>query len=146
MSATYSVKEASAILGISGDTIRRKVRKGELQSSRDQLGRLQVILEEDHFDRELLGRSTNAAYTASAVDVTVRELQMQIELQQQLINTLKEELNTRRSEAASFAEERAEFLRVLHQQQTLHAQASGIKLIPQDSSEALQPRRRWWRK
>ncbi len=111
-----TVAQAAAALGVSTDTVRRRVQRGQLQESRDARGRLLV---------DLTGIAAIGPLPASAAAAEIAHLREQIE-------NLQLELATRREEAQQAAQAQTELRRLVSQAQVLQAHLAGISL---DSGE-----------
>ena len=107
-----TVAQAALALGVSPDTVRRRVQRGQLQSSHDARHRLLV---------DLTGIASVGALPASAAAAEIAHLQAQNA-------SLRLELETRREEAQQAAQAQTELRRLVLQAQVLQAQASGINL------------------
>lgn len=141
-----SVIEAARALGLSEDTLRRQIRRGERPELRDAAGRLRVQLDdsvqqEPASEIEFAGRSTGKhAYTAGAVRLLERER-----------DVLVTQLSVLQQSLGAAAERESSLLRALHQQQALQAQAAGMKLHDPDGlavAETSPPSapRKWWKR
>lgn len=143
-----TIFEAAVILGVSPDTVRRRIKRGELEAKQDPAGR--TVVELTGVRQDTLPRSAPQPATQAAPMAEVSHLRELLAAKDAHITTLTAELEARRQEVNAAAEREAGLVRALHQQQALHAQASGIKLLPAaDGTVAVpldgeQPRRRWW--
>ena len=140
-----SVIEAAHVLGLSEDTVRRQIKRGERPEQRDAAGRLRVYFEDDD-PRVAAGEIEVTGRSASRRDETpgvVRLLEREREVLVTQLTTLQQSL-------AAAAEREAALLRALHQQQALQAQAAGLKLLHDPDGAtvaeplATAPRQRWW--
>lgn len=120
-----SVAAAAIALGVSPDTVRRRVQRGQLQSSHDARHRLLV---------DLTGIAAIGHLPASAAAAEIAHLRAQIE-------NLQLELATRREEAQQALQAQTEMRRLLSQSLVLQAQAAGISLGESEGGAVVAVRR-----
>ena len=156
------VAQAALALGWSEDTVRRRVKSGQLESSTDPLGRLLVMVNpadvvEDIGTVEVTGRSAADANGATpadlrstlaqlaATDARAAALERERDLFAGHVQTLTAELDARRTEVG-------DLVRALHQQQLLHARSAGIPLLRAGGEVVVAEtsvaagQRPWWRR
>ncbi|GAC1345193.1 MAG: hypothetical protein NVSMB29_19330 [Candidatus Dormibacteria bacterium] len=143
-----TISEAALTLGVSTDTVRRRVKRGELQETQDARGHLCVDVDAIGPDVEVTGRSA-----APQLAIEVAHLRSMLDRASQERDRAIEESQAWRTEAQRASGERAELLRALQQQQALQAAAVGVRLIAEDSgavtarpAEADGTQRRWWQR
>ena len=139
-----TIAEAALTLGVSTDTVRRRVKRGELQETQDARGRLCVDLDGLEPDVEVTGRAA-----APQLAAEVAHLRAMLERATQERDRAIDESQAWRTEAQRASGERAELLRALQQQQALQAAAAGVRLITEGSGVVTaQPteksKRRWF--
>lgn len=138
-----TIAEAALTLGVSTDTVRRRVKRGELHETQDARGHLCVDLDGLEPSLEVVGRSA-----APQLATEVAHLRAMLEHAAQERDRAIEESQAWRSEAQRASGERAELLRALQQQQALQAAAAGVRLITAGSgavtAEPAEKRKRRW--
>jgi excisionase family DNA binding protein len=139
-----TIAEAALALGVSTDTVRRRVKRGELRETQDARGHLCVDLDGTEPALEVVGRSA-----APQLATEVSHLRAMLEHATQERDRAIEESQAWRTEAQRASGERAELLRALQQQQALQAASVGLKLIAEDGGSvtaqpAQGPKRHWW--
>ncbi len=107
-----TIAQAALALGVSPDTVRRRVQRGVLQPSHDAKGHLLV---------DLTGIASIGALPASAAAAEIAHLQTQNE-------SLRLELGIRREEAQQALQALTEMRRLVSQSQMLQAHLAGISL------------------
>lgn len=131
--ALVSVTQAAAILGVSDDAVRHRVERGELLSTRDELGGLLVDLPDDFADARPVLQSPRAQVERPTFVIETVHLRNLLEERQARVADLEaaveslsaELLHHRESSSVSSVRER-ELIRALQQGQALHAQALGL--------------------
>ncbi len=99
-----TIPEAAAALGVSTDTVRRRIRHGDLSATKDGKGRLRVRLAP--------GQGSGPGAFLSAETALLRD---RVSLLERERETLVTELAARRRQSEADARERGEFLRLLAQ-------------------------------
>ncbi len=139
---TMTISEAAVALGVSADTVRRRVQRGELQATQDERGRMVVSLDGlPEWEEPVPGN-------ASARAMELAHLREMLTQASQERDRAVEQADAWREQAQRAADERGELLRALQQQQLLHAQAAGLKLLTSGDEVVAEPverpRRRWF--
>ena len=122
-----SITEAAAQLGVSSDTVRRRIRRGQLHARLDARGHYRIELE--------------AVETAPAGGQDTALLRLELELLRHQRDGLEEDLQQARRAQERDAEERAELRRLLSQ--ALRMLPAGPE-TPEERPTAAPKRRRWW--
>ncbi len=120
-----TVATAALALGVSPDTVRRRVQRGNLTPSHDARGRLLVTLD---------GIAAGGQLPASAAAAEIAHLNAQVA-------SLQLELATRREEAQQALQAQTELRRLLSQSLALQAQAAGISLGESEGGAVVAVRR-----
>jgi excisionase family DNA binding protein len=132
--ALVTVTQAAAILGVSDDTVRRRVETGELPSLRDEVGCLLVDLPDDYADARAVTTSPRAQVeqrpTFIVETVHLRNLLEEREARvadlEAAVESLSAELRHQREVGGHSSVRERELIRVVQQGQILHAQALGL--------------------
>lgn len=157
--AGLSVAEAAATLGISVDTVRRRIKRGELETTKARDGRLVVLVDVAAAPDRDSGTGTHESGDVAQLRADLAQALAVLEETQRhrddladMVSTLREEVSAlhRQIEAAQHAQQRSDDaqheLRVLLGQ----AQAQLGNLLPPPSSTAQQgesrPFWRFWRR
>jgi len=118
------------------------VQRGELQATHDERGRMVVSLD------GVPEGVTESSNGASARAVELAHLREMLSQASQERDRAVEQADAWREQAQRAADERAGLLRTLQQQQLLHAQAAGLKLLTSGDEVVAEPverpRRRWF--
>lgn len=132
--ATVGIREAAHLLGVSTDTIRRRIERGDLPAHKDARGRWVIEVDE----------SMIAPPPAPAVDVgTQREELIRLRAENQALQALLDEVRSSRDRTV---EAEAELRRILA---LFAVRRRGIGRPETDQPEAVMvPRllRRWWQR
>lgn len=132
--AEYSGVEAGARLGVSIDTIKRMVRRGELRGYKDAAGRWRVHLEEP--------AGPVAAEASAPADGALIELRARLEVTEVMVAEMRTQLDAYRKQIEAEAVERAELRRLLStalQRPQLPATVEGV-LSESAGNVPVQPR------
>jgi len=118
------------------------VQRGELQATHDERGRMVVSLD------GVPEGVTESSNGASARAVELAHLREMLSQASQERDRAVEQADAWREQAQRAADERAGLLRAQQQQQLLHAQAAGLKLLTSGDEVVAEPverpRRRWF--
>lgn len=128
--------EAAALLGVSVDTVRRRIRRGELEAAKDERGRYVVEV---------------ADTPAPSLDTPAGDLP-EVAVLRERVARLEAELEARRREAEAAEVAQREMRALVSQAQSLQ-----LRLMGGGSSDSLDgkaatmpttstPRRRWWQR
>jgi hypothetical protein len=131
--ALVSVTQAAAILGVSDDAVRSRVERGELRSTRDELGGLLVQLPDDYADARSVTPSPRAQVEQPSFVIETVHLRNMLEERQArvadleaAVASLSAELAHHREWGGQSSERERELIRAVQQGQALHAQALGL--------------------
>lgn len=132
--ALVSVTQAAAILGVSDDTVRSRVERGELHSLRDEVGCLLVDLPDDYADSRAVLTSPRAqveerpSFVVETVHLRnlLEEREARVADLEAAVDSLGAELEHQRETSGLSSERERELIRALQQGQALHAQALGL--------------------
>ena len=133
--ALVSVTQAAAILGVSDDTVRSRVERGELLSARDEVGCLLVDLPDDYADARPVLQSPRAQvqerpnFIIETVHLRnmLEERSARVAGLEAAVDSLSAELLHHRESGGQSAERERELIRAVQQGQALHAQAIGLQ-------------------
>ncbi len=132
--ALVSVTQAAAILGVSDDTVRSRVERGELHSLLDEVGCLLVDLPDDYADARAVLTSPRAqveerpasSSRPSTSATCSRSGKSRVADLEAAVESLSAELEHQRTTSGLSSERERELIRALQQGQALHAQALGL--------------------
>ena len=132
--ALVSVTQAAAILGVSDDTVRLRVERGELFSVRDEVGCLLVDLPDDYADARAVTTSPRAqveqrpSFIVETVHLRnlLEEREARVADLEAAVESLSGELRHQRESAGQSSVRERELIRALQQGQILHAQSVGL--------------------
>jgi hypothetical protein len=132
--ALVSVTQAAAILGVSDDTVRTRVERGELHSMRDEVGCLLVDLPDDFADARAVMNAPRAqveerpSFVVETVHLRnlLEEREARVADLEAAVESLSAELLHQRESSGLSSDRERELIRALQQGQALHAQALGL--------------------
>jgi excisionase family DNA binding protein len=130
--ATVGIREAARLLGVSTDTIRRRIERRDLPAHKDASGRWLIEL-----DDSLVAPATPRATEVTSGD---RDELIRLRAENQALQNLVEEVRTSRDRTVEAEAELRRILAVL----TFRSQGiTGPEGEP-ETVEAPEPPRRWW--
>ena len=166
-----TVPEAAALLGVSGDTVKRMARRGELPARKDGAGRWHVavdvpVVTEAEAAASAAGGGPDAGSGAGAGLAEMERLRLELSHEQELVRELRgrmeeqaRQLEAQRQQIAQDATERAELRRLLagalqlralpaptETRSDVHAPAAPTGPRAQPPPPRSRPRPPWWRR
>ncbi|HEV7466805.1 MAG TPA: helix-turn-helix domain-containing protein [Candidatus Dormibacteraeota bacterium] len=132
--ATVGIREAARLLGVSTDTIRRRIERRDLPAHKDASGRWLIEL-----DDSLVAQAVPPATEAMSSD---REELIRLRAEKEALQTLLEEVRTSRDRTV---EAEAELRRILAMLTLRSKRITGAEAVP-ETVEAPEPPRRWWQR
>jgi hypothetical protein len=140
----YTATEAAAVLGISADSLRRRIRQGTVQARRDGQGRLVVELPAD------AGAPQAAPSVAGAPPASaggVQALQAELQALRAVLVEIRSERDALRLQVAVHAQERHQWHERLREAHVLAAQRPALSAEVASTAEPTPaPALPWWRK
>jgi excisionase family DNA binding protein len=132
--ATVGIREAARLLGVSADTIRRRIERGDLPAHKDASGRWLIEL-----DDSLVAQAAPAATEAMSNE---REELIRLRAEIQALRMLLEEVRTSRDRTVEAEAELRRILAVL----TLRSKGITSPERAPETVEASEPPRHWWQR
>ncbi|MBI2858587.1 MAG: excisionase family DNA-binding protein [Chloroflexi bacterium] len=121
--AELTISEAAAALGVSVDTVRRKIKRGEMQAHQDPRGKYLVQVDETEVERPQVDAEDNGQADMARLKLELVHSRAMLEELRHQRETLEAELQGTRQALQDAATERSEMRRLLGNAQMQLSQA-----------------------